>query len=148
MKKLFALFFALSLVPLLACEKYGEDKPVDFKKLPVPAQTFVNTNYPDVTVSYVTRDDDIIRPDYTVGLVNGVKIDFDNGGALEKIETLNGEIPEGVIPVQIVDYVKAKYPDTKILEYDVEKYSYEVKLSNRLELKFNTRFALVEIGDC
>lgn len=147
MKKLFALFFALSLVPLLACEKYGEDKPVDFKKLPVPAQTFVNTNYPDVTVSYVTRDDDIIRPDYTVGLVNGVKIDFDNGGALEKIETLNGEIPEGVIPVQIVDYVKAKYPDTKILEYDVEKYSYEVKLSNRLELKFNTRFALVEIGD-
>ena len=147
MKRLFVLFFALSLVPLLSCEKYGEDKPVDFKKLPVPAQTFVNTNYPDVTVSYVTRDDDIIRPDYTVGLVNGVKIDFDNGGAIEKIETLNGEIPEGVIPVQIVDYVKAKYPDTKILEYDVEKYSYEVKLSNRLELKFNTRFALVEIGD-
>ena len=147
MKRLFTLFFALSLVPLLACEKYGEDKPVDFKKLPVPAQTFVNTNYPDVTVSYVTRDDDIIRPDYTVGLVNGVKIDFDNGGALEKIETLNGEIPEGVVPVQIVDYVKTKYPDAIILEYDVEKYSYEVKLSNRLELKFNTRFALIEIED-
>lgn len=147
MKRLFVLFFALSLVPLLSCEKYGEDKPVDFKKLPVPAQTFVNTNYPDVTVSYVTRDDDIIRPDYTVCLVNGVKIDFDNGGALEKIETLNGEIPAGVIPVQIVDYVKTKYPDTKILEYDVEKYSYEVKLSNRLELKFNSRFALIEIED-
>ena len=147
MKKLFTLFFALSLVVLLACEKYGEDRPVDFKKLPDAAQSFVNTNYPEVMVSYVTRDDDIIRPDYTVGLVNGVKIDFDSKGALEKIETLNGEIPVGVIPVQITDYVKEHYPDVKILEYDVEKYSYEVKLSNRLELKFNSRFALIEIGD-
>ena len=147
MKKLFTLFFALSLVALLACEKYGEDRPVDFKKLPDAAQSFVNTNYPEVMVSYVTRDDDIIRPDYTVGLVNGVKIDFDSKGALEKIETLNGEIPVGVIPVQITDYVKGHYPDVKILEYDVEKHSYEVKLSNRLELKFNSRFALIEIGD-
>ena len=141
------MFFAFSLVALLACEKYGEDKPVDFKKLPDVAQTFVITNYPDVSVSYVTRDDESLRPDYTVALVNGVKIDFDSKGALEKIETLNGEIPVGVIPVQITDYVKAKYPDAVILEYDVEKYSYEVTLSNRLELKFNTRFALVEIGD-
>ena len=147
MKRLFTLFFAFSLVALLACEKYGEDKPVDFKKLPDLAQTFVKTNYPDVAVLYVTRDDDIIRPDYTVGLANGVKVDFDSKGALEKIETLNGEIPVGLIPVQITDYVKANYSDAVILEYDVEKYSYEVKLSNRLELKFNTRFALVEIGD-
>lgn len=147
MKKLFTMFFALSLVTLLACEKYGEDRPIDFRKLPDAAQTFINTNYPDVKVLYVTRDDDIIRPDYTVRLANGVEVQFSSNGSLENIESQNVEVPAGIVPVQIVDYVKANYPDEKIVGYDVERYTYEVKLTNRIDLKFNSSYTLIEIDD-
>ena len=56
-------------------------------------------------------------------------------------------MPDGVVPVQIADYVKTQYPDSVIKEYEVGKSTYEVKLSNRLELKFNSNFILIEIDD-
>ena len=46
-----------------------------------------------------------------------------------------------------VEAVKGYYPDAKILEYEVGRRSYEVKLSNRIELKFNTRFNVIEIDN-
>ena len=147
MRKMFMFFAMVSLVSLLACEAYADDRPVDFKKLPVAAQTFINANYSGVAVLYTTKDDDLILPDYTVMLKNGVKLQFSNGGELESIKVTEGAVPSNIVPVQITEYVKAAYPDTFIKEYDVDKNSYEVKLSNRLEIKFNRSFNVIEIDD-
>lgn len=143
MKKIFAIL-ALSMA-VLTVAKAG-DRPVTFNQLPAPAQTFINTNYPDDKISFATVDDDLIRPDYSVVLVSGVRIQFNNDGSLEKIESKAG-VPEGLIPVQIRDYVKLHYPDAVFYEYEIGRRSYEVKLSNRLDLKFNRNFYLVEIDD-
>ena len=147
MRKVVMFFAAVSLLSLLACKNYVEDKPVDFNKLPVAAQTFINANYSGVAVLYTTKDDDLILPDYTVMLKNGVKLQFSNGGELESIKVTEGAVPSNIVPVQITEYVKAAYPDTFIKEYDVDKNSYEVKLSNRLEIKFNRSFNVIEIDD-
>ena len=45
------------------------------------------------------------------------------------------------------EYVKAYYPDATILQYEVGRKTYEVKLSNRMELKFNSRFNVIEVDD-
>lgn len=147
MKKIVVFLGAISLLALLACQNYIEDKPVDFKKLPVAAQAFISSAYPDVAVLYTTKDDDLIMPDYTVKLQNGVKLQFSNGGELESIKVTEGAVPSSVVPVQIAEYVKGAYPGAVIKEYDVDKSSYEVKLSNRLEIKFNRAFKVVEIDD-
>ena len=124
----------------------ADDRPVTFSQLPAAAQTFINTNYSGEKISYATVDDDFIRPDYNVMLANGVKIQFAKSGALEKIESRAG-IPEELIPVQIRDYVKLHYPDVIFVEYEIGKRTYEVKLSNRLEIKFNRNFNVIEIDD-
>ncbi len=128
----------------IACA--AEDKPVTFEQLPTAAKEFINVNYPDEKMSYAFVDDDVIRPDYTVRLANGVEITFEHDGSLEKIETAGG-VPDGVVPVQISDYVKSNYPDAVILEYEVGRKEYEVKLSNRLELKFDSNFRLKGVDD-
>ena len=143
MKKIFAVA-AIVLASLQIVK--ADDRPVTFSQLPVPAQTFINTNYPDEKISYATKDDDFILPDYNVMLANGVKIQFEHSGALEKIESRAG-IPVDLIPCQIRDYVKMHYPDAIFVEYEIGKRSYEVKLSNRLELKFNRNFNVIEIDD-
>ena len=125
----------------------ADDRPVTLSQLPVAAQTFIKTNFPADKLSYATKDDDIIRPDYNVVLVSGVRISFDNSGALEKIEVGNNAMPENLIPVQIREFVKADYPEARITEYEVERRHYDVKLSNRLELKFDRNFTLVGIDD-
>ena len=147
MKKMFMFFAVVSLIPLLAFENYAEDKPIDFNKLPVAAQTFINANYSGVAVLYTTKDDDLILPDFSVMLKNGVKLQFSNGGELESIKVTEGSVPANIVPAQIAEYVKAAYPETLIKEYDVDKNSHEVKLSNRLEIKFNRNFQVVEIDD-
>ena len=143
MKKIFAVA-AIVLASLQIVK--ADDRPVTFSQLPVPAQTFINTNYPDEKISYATKDDDFILPDYNVMLANGVKIQFEHSGALEKIESRTG-IPMELIPFQSRDYVKMHYPDAIFVEYEIGKKSYEVKLSNRLELKFNRNFNVIEIDD-
>lgn len=143
MKKIFAIL-ALSVAAITIAR--AGDRPVTFSQLPSPAQTFITTNYPDDKISFATVDDDIVRPDYSVVLVSGVRIQFNNDGSLEKIESKAG-VPERLIPVQIVDYVKRHYPDAAFHEYEIGRRSYEVKLSNRLDLKFNRNFNLVEIDD-
>lgn len=143
MKRIFAII-ALALTAVLSSK--ADDRPVDFNRIPAQAQTFISDTYPGVLVEYALRDDDLIRPDYTVMLKGGVKIQFDNDGRLEKIESGDG-IPAAVIPVQMRNYVEMHYPGAVIVEYEVGRRSYEVRLSNRMELKFNANFNLVEIDD-
>lgn len=142
MKRL--LLIIAAVIVSLACT--AEDRPVAFDQLPAAAKTFISTNYPGEEVSYAFVDDDLLRPDYTVKLSNGVEITFENDGALEKISARTG-VPEGVVPVQIVDYVSANYKSAVIIEYEVGRREYDVKLANGLELKFNSRFRLVEVDD-
>lgn len=143
MKKIFML---IATVALSLSIMKADERPVTFAQLPGPAKEFINTNYPADKVSYATVDDDLIRPDYKVVLVSGTRIQFANNGALEKIESRAG-VPVNIVPVQIKDYVRMHYPDAMITEYEIDRRHYEIKLSNRLELKFNKHFNLIEIDD-
>lgn len=143
MKKIFAVL-AISVFAVLFAK--ADDRPVTFAQLPAAAQTFINEIYPDEKVSYAMVDDDLIRPDYTVVLASGIKVRFNHDGSLEKIEARGG-VPASVIPVQILDYVKMYTPDAVVVEYEVERSGYEVKLSNRMELKFNRKFKIARFDD-
>lgn len=144
MKNIFAtLFISLAFITLAK----ADDKPATYDQLPAAAKTFIAENYSADQISYITVDDDIILPDYTVMLQSGVKIEFENNGSLSKISSSQNGIPAEIIPMQIRDYVRRNYPDAAYVSYEIGRNSYEVTLSNRLELKFNSRFALVEIDD-
>jgi hypothetical protein len=125
----------------------ANDKAVTFDKLPKKAQEFVKQYYPNEKVSYASVDDDIIAPDYQVALVGGVMLQFEHSGKLDSIETRNGNIPAGIIPERIIATAKEHFPDAIIIGYDPERRSYEIKLSNRMEMKFDSSCNLVEIDD-
>jgi hypothetical protein len=144
MKKLILMIVSIAAFVLVAG---AEDKPVTFNQLPDEARTFLDTNYQKVKLVLATKDDDFIRPEFNVVLENGVAIQFDNDGRLEKIASRSGDIPAAVIPKQITDIVKSHYPDAYIVEYEVDRKTYEVKLSNRIEITFDSSFRLVEIDD-
>lgn len=125
----------------------ADDRPVTVDQLPQAARTFLNVNFPDDKISFATKDDDLIRPDYQVVLASGVMVKFNNAGDLEEIESRGKEIPDGIIPIQIVEMVKGHYPDVMIIGYEVGRRTYEVKLSNRIELKLDRNFNVIEIDD-
>ena len=143
MKKIFAIL-AITLATFTWAK--ADDRPVTFDQLPNAAKTFIKNTYPNEKISFATIDDDLIKPDYNVVLASGIKIQFENNGTLEKIESRAG-VPAKVVPTQITDYVKAHYPGVTIVEYEVSRFVYEVKLSNRLEINFNHNFKPVRYDD-
>lgn len=134
-----AFFFSAAIMA-------ADDKPIDTSRLPESARAFLNANFPGEQILYVTKEDDLILPDYNVSLANGYLVEFFHDGSFEKISSVNG-IPSELVPVQIIEFVKVRYPDAFFVEYGLDRRHYEVKLSNRMELKFNKNFYLIEIDD-
>lgn len=137
-------FAAIMLAFTTACG--AEDRPISINQLPETSQNFIHMYYPEDTVVYAVKDDDLIGAGYKVRLRSGVEIEFTGKGILDNIEDPNG-ITESIIPGKIVKYVKSNFPDTYFIEYDVDKKSYEVKLSNRVEIKFNKDFLVISYDD-
>ena len=140
------LIAIISLMAVVGISK-ADDRQIKFERLPAAAQKFVKTNFADNTVVFVTKDDDLIAPDYEVVLDNGTVLQFSSAGSLEKIEAFRTGVPQNLIPEKIKDYVSANYPETTYREYEQDRGKHEVKLSNGLELTFNSGFTLIEIDD-
>ena len=136
----------ISLMAVVGISK-ADDRQIKFERLPAAAQKFVKTNFADNTVVFVTKDDDLIAPDYEVVLDNGTVLQFSSAGSLEKIEAFRTGVPQNLIPEKIKDYVSANYPETTYREYEQDRGKHEVKLSSGLELTFNSGFTLIEIDD-
>ena len=66
-------------------------------------------------------------------------------GNWEEVNCKYSSVPTAIIPAAIQKYVTTNYPDAKILKIERDKKDYEVKLSNRTELKFDLKFNLIDI---
>ena len=143
MKSLFALLVGfVAFATVLS----ADDKPISFDRLPSPAKVYVQTNFPEEKISFVAKEDGSSHSGYMVLLMNGIKIEFTRSGDLSEISSVNG-IPESVVPISIRDYVQAHYPGAGYLEFEIGRRTYEVKLTNRMELKFNNNFHLIAVDD-
>jgi hypothetical protein len=82
-----------------------------------------------------------------VVFTDGSKLEFDRRGNWTDVDCKGTQVPAGIVPQQIVDYVEANYAGATIRNIDRDTRDYEVSLSNRLELKFNMQFMLIDIDD-
>lgn len=142
MKKLFSiLMIAFSAV------LFAQDQNISFNKLPQKAQQFVKTYFGVKNVSVVTLDDDYIKKEYEVYLTNGTKIEFDGSGSWKEVDGKRNTIPAGYAPASIASYVKKSFPNAKITKIEKNRFSYEVELSNGLDLEFNSKGQFKKIDD-
>lgn len=56
-----------------------------------------------------------------------------------------GKVPAAVIPQKIAYYITSKYPGVEVLQIEKEDRRYEVELSNRVDLTFNSSMELTDI---
>ena len=111
------------------------------------AQTFITTYFKDQKVALITQETGLFYKSYDVVFASGEKLEFDKSGDWTEVKCKTVEVPAAIIPEAILKYVKANYPEAKILEIEHDSEGYEIKLSNRLEIKFNNKFQVVDIDD-
>ena len=146
MKKILFALFALFSVGVFVASA-DNHKVINKSQLPVQAQQFIDKHFAGVEVSFAKEEREILGRSYEVRLANGAKLEFSSKGVWEEVDCRFGEVPAGIVPAEISKFIKENYPDAKVQKIEIDRNDYEVKLSNRLELKFDKEFRLVDIDD-
>ena len=148
MKK-FLKFALAALLLSTVTAAYSYEKEFNPNNLPKNIKSFIATNFPDEKIVEATTEHNDINgalEEYEVKFSSDVKIDFDAKGEWTEIDCFGTlvPLPRAVIPADILQYVELNYPGLAIEEIKREKGRYEVLLSDRRELKFDSNFNLVK----
>ena len=146
MKKIVLLLVAIFSAGILIAEA-NNDKLIDKKQLPEPAQQFIESHFAGVGITYAKEEWHILFSSYEVKLADGTKIEFTNKGEWDEVDCRFGEVPATIIPQAIKEYINKNFAGEKVLYIEKDRNDYEVKLSNRLELKFDKNFNIYDIDD-
>ena len=136
MKKLVFLLVCVFTVSTVAMA--DNEKPIQVGQLPTKAQTFITTYFKGHKVALAKQDSDLFSKSYDVIFTNGEKIEFDKSGDWTEEKCKSG------VPTQIV---KNNYPDASIIQIERKRNEYEVKLSNRWEITFDSQMRVIDIDD-
>ena len=146
MKKILLILVAVFSVGILAAVA-DNDKLINKSQLPKPAQEFIDAHFAGIDLLYAKEDCNILFSSYEVRLANGVKLEFSSKGNWEEVDCQQGAVPAAIVPQPIKEYIRKSYAGESILAIEKNRNDYEVKLSNRLELKFDKDFNLYDIDD-
>lgn len=118
----------------------AQETIITSKELPVAAQKFISDHFSQGTVDYVKKDKEIFSTDYKVRFADGAEVEFDSKGVWMEVDGNKKSIPTGFIQKNILVYVKDKFPNAQIVKIEKGRFEkQEVKLSNGLELEFNSK---------
>lgn len=126
---------------------FAQDRAIRFNQLPQNGQKFIKTYFNANQVSAVIEDDDYFKKEYEVILTNGTKIEFDGKGNWKEVDGKRNAIPTTFIPQSILNYVNKSFPNTKIIKIEKNRFSYDVELTNGLDLEFDSKGNFVRIDD-
>ena len=139
MKKFYLFVVALLCLLVIPSVTFADDIPVPVAQLPETVKAFVQKTFPELTIVYAEKDNEMGGAQYEIRLSDGTKVEFDRKGKWDKVDCNVSPVPEVLVPSAIDAYVKANYPNTVITKIDKERYGYEIELSNDIELKFNKK---------
>lgn len=122
-----------------------DDRPIRVEQLPAKAQQFIKTHFADSRIAISKVDTDWFDKTYEVIFTNGDKIEFNRSGEWKDIDCKHSAVPEAAVPEQIKNYIRTNYQGAVVLSLEKDKNSYDVKLSNRVELEFDKWFNLIDI---
>ncbi len=148
MKKV--LFTLVCMFAIFATSvKADNERIIPVNKLPETSQKFIKAHFPEHKVAVAKVETDFLEKVYEVIFTDGQRVEFYRNGEWKEVNCKFGEVPAAIVPAAIKKYVKENYPDAQIwvLELDKSDKEYEIKLSNRWELKFDLQGNLTHLDN-
>lgn len=143
MKTRNVLIVVICMFAAIFSAQADNDKPITFDLLPQTSKVFIMKYFSEKDISYAKIDKEFFSKSYEVFFVNGSKVEFKKDGTWKEIDCLKNQIPAGIVPGKITDYVKSNHPASKIVKIERNKKNYEIELDNDLEIKFDLAFNVI-----
>ena len=114
----------------------------------VRSQQFLAAHFKGLTVAFAVEDPKFIGSEYEVTYTDRTEVDFRSDGEWSSVERKYEAVPASVVPAQIQEYVaKSNFPNQYIRKIERNKYTWEIELSNGLEIKFDRQFNVIGFDD-
>ena len=137
--------FLLLLIAQATISCADDDTPIQVTQLPQTAQQFIQQYFAEKEVALAKQENDFLSKSYKVIFTDGTNMEFDRKGNWTEIECKTSIVPIEIIPEGIVSYVESKYPGMDIIEIEKDNKTYEIKMSNYIELEFDSNFNLIDL---
>lgn len=144
MKKILILFLGLFMFQLSHADN---DKVINMDQLPALAQTFIKKYFPNTETILIKMESELLNKTYEVTFTNGSKVEFDKNGNWQEVDCPKGQVPISIVPQAILDLVNKRYPKAHIIKIEKDRGTYDITLSNKVELEFDKDFNLIDIDD-
>ncbi|MBW7868828.1 MAG: PepSY-like domain-containing protein [Brumimicrobium sp.] len=131
---------------VVSSSAFAQDKIIPFSEAPASIQAYVSKHFPNHKVLQTEIDYEGLTKEYEVILSDNIKLEFDGKNNIKNIDAKT-KLPDSVIPKEILDYVKANYPNNFIIEWDLDKTHQSVELNNDIELEFTLNGEFLRIDD-
>lgn len=126
----------------------GREMPITVDRLPKPAQEFLAAHFKDLTVAYAVEDRKFMGTEYEVVYTDRTEIDFRGDGEWESVGRKYSAVPAAIVPEPIQSFVaKSNFPGQFVRQIERNAYTWEIELSNGMEVKFDSRFNVIDIDD-
>ena len=123
------------------------DRVVTKNALPAKAQAFIAEYFAGKDIVAAKEEREFRVNSFEVLLTDGVKLEFYKNGTWKEVDCRRSSVPAAIVPAQITQYVNSNYPNVNIQQIERDRVDYELRLSNRLELTFDTKFNIIDIDD-
>ena len=112
------------------------------------AQTFLKTHFADLTLAYAVEDPKFVGSEYEVTYTDRTEVEFRPNGEWSSVERRYAAVPASIVPAQISAYVaKSNFSNLYIKKVERDAYTWEIELSNGIEIKFDREFHVIDIDD-
>lgn len=140
--------YLVALFLLIGIGVNAQESIITSKELPSSAQKFITEYFPKSTIDFVKMDKELFSTDYKLKFTDGSEVEFDSKGIWMEVDGNKKVIPTGFIQKNILSYIKEKFPNTQIVKIEKGRFEkQQVKLSNGLELEFNSKGVFKRIDD-
>ena len=145
MKKFFLA--VASLFTFIGIASADNDRIISFEQLPAKSQEFIKKYFPDEKVSYVKEESDFMELSYEAVLATGTKIEFVGSGEWKEVECRYSTLNEEIVPVQIREYVRKNFPETKFVPDLVRYLEGDLRISGIVQSMDRKRDTLEKINE-
>ena len=142
MKKLTLMALLLGLFCLTAGAKGKQ--PIAIEKLPRAVKAAAMQHYTPDQILFITMEKQVGKDEYEFSLADGTKVEFYENGQLHKIKSQQG-VPDAFIPENMLQYIKATFPNSIVTEYKNDRMMKKIELNNDVDLVFNRRGKFLRI---
>lgn len=143
------MMLAAAAIVVVATSCEDDEKVVPANKLPQTAQNFIDTHFPDATITRVVKDTEG-STEYDVRLDNGFKLEFNGSGNWREVEGYGLEIPASFVselPDAMTTYIETNHSTQSLSKVELNRSRYEVELTGGLEIIFNLEGGFVRYDD-